>query len=418
MRALHGARTRVAGVCLAVSAVTGSADVQLLPWRRAVEAPPVPPGAWLEIWDDEVLSAGTQADFADIRFIDATGVAQPFTRHDPVLSDAWDVPLPQRVVTRDRRTVVVADLAGHASRGLVLRAQGFEAGAQFPVEASDDSLTWRSMGTYGIGPQPQSGVDTIELGTFDARWVRVEWPAAGPPGVTVAVRPDGSPAPALAGQHLEWRTRRERKTAREPVRFRVGTTRFDGRTWVAELEVEGAPMALCRLVVTPRAALAQHAVRVEGRLEAGGWRQLGMSNVETVPQPNGALQPAGIEWDPFRTSALRIHVENADAPNPPVAIDSLLRTPIRFGLPAPAGECWIVYGDAHVLAAQSAVDFARTADTRFVRAQLGIAEPNPFHRPPGFGLAWLQRRPAVLAVLLVLVLAAVAIIVLRPSKRA
>ena len=396
-----------------------SADVRVLPWRRLVQAPPLRRGEWIEVWDDSLLAAGTAAEFADVRFIDDRGVAQTFARREPMLANVWYQPIPQRMHGDRDGTVLTADLGRDAPRGLALRVHSSTGGGQFVVEASADSLHWRAIGTAGVGPQPPGAFDTIDLGIVAERWIRVPIPHRRPAGASVRPRPDAEPAPEAASgtETLELLARSERRTPREPVRFRIVGERFESRTWIAELEIDGPAMALCRLKLVPRTTVAQHAVRVEGKLPGGGWRDLVHAAVESVPLPDGTARVGAIEWDPYRTRVLRVFVDGADAPNAPVRVDSLARTPLRFALPAPASTTWIAYGDAHVLAAHAPLDLDRGDDTRFARAQLGAPEANPFHRPPGFGLAWLQRHPQALAVLLVMILGAVAAIVLRRPSR-
>jgi hypothetical protein len=403
---MRGAAVCAAAACAAAVAAAGllppaaaatevSADVRVLPWRRPVHVPPVQRGDWIEVWDDSLLASGAAAEFADVRFIDAGGVAQTFARREPMLASVWYRPIPQHLHAGRDGAILAGDLGRDLPRGLALRVHATAGGGQFVVESSSDSLHWHPVGAPGVAPQPPGAFDTFDLGSVAERWIRV----------------------AAADARLELLERSERRTPREPVPFRITGQRFDGRTWVAELEIAAPALALCRLKLMPRTALAQHAVRVEGRLPNGGWRDLIHTTVQSLPLPDGTARVGAIEWEPFRTRALRLFVDGADAPNAPVTVDSLARTPLRFALPAPTVPMWVAYGDAHVLAAHAPFDLEREFDTHFARAALGPLEANPWHRPPGFGLAWLQRHPGALGVVLIVILAAVAFVVLRRPPR-
>jgi hypothetical protein len=404
-----------------------SADVQYLPWRREVDLRGLPPDAWAEVWEDSTLATGTAAAFADVRVIDASGVAQSFTRRDPARNDVWYAALATTVRRDGDREVVEADLGGRVPAVLAVKIRGASHGTQLVVQASDDSTQWRDMSFPGVGPQAPGAEEIVGVGAVSARWVRVVAPGLRGARPITAPRPDVPPPPPLPDATfaaprpmlIELVERRERPTPRIAVPFRIVRERFEGRAWIAEIEID-APLALCRLVVSPRAALARHDVRVEGRLSEGGWRDLVHATIESVPLADGTRRIDAVEWDPMRTTALRLRIGGADAPNAPVAIDSLARTPVRFAFPVPpVGEGrWLAYGDAQLLPAHFALDDATLAAATFARARLGPVEPNPLHRPPGFGLAWLQRHPAALTAVLVAILGLVAALVLRrPSPR-
>ena len=393
-----------------------SADVRLLPWRRAVE--PRDATAWVEVWDDSLLAAGTVREFDDVRFIDRAGVSQPFWRRAPSLHDQWVVSLDG--VTRTEtagQITLTADLRGRQPLEVAVRIRDRTHGLRLAVQTSDDSVVWRDVAFPGVGPQPEGGVEIVDVGLVSKRWVRIVAPGDGfhPPGAMIAARPD---APDLTLRDaVELLERRQRRTPRVPVRFRITREQFEARTWIAEVEIEGPPMALCRVVLSPRTALARHPVRVEGRLGEGGWRDLAHATIEIVPLADGTRRIDAIEWDPLRTTALRLRVEGADAPNAPVAIDSLARTPVRFAFPSPPDPRWIAYGDGQVLPAHSMLADETMARTEFARAALGPVERNPVYRAPGFGLAWLQRHPRALTFALIAVLGLVAAVVLQRPRQ-
>jgi hypothetical protein len=397
---------------------TVSADVRLLPWRREVQLGPARAGIWAEVWDDSALAAGTANAFADLRLTDDHGVAHQFVRREPTLYDAWYRRLDAATHRREGdREIVQIDLGARRPIDLAVEVQHPWYGGQVVVQASDDSTHWRDVAYPGAGPFAQSGPpQMLDHGAFSDRWVRVVVSRRHfPRPARRAGMPE--PLPQPLGPSVLLYERAQRRTAREPVPFRVARTSFEGRTWIAELEIESPPVGLCRLVVSPHGI--RHDVRVEGRLPEGGWRELTRATIESVPLADGTLRTDAIEWDPYRTASLRVHVEGADAPNAPVAIDSLLRTPERFVFPVIiAGERrWLAYGDAQVVAADAALDPRTMSQATFVRAALGPVEANPFYRPPGFGLSWLQRHPTALTVALVAILALVAALVLRPARR-
>lgn len=387
-----------------------SDDVRLLPFVREVQRPPgVRPvdSVWAEVWDDTALALATAPEFADLRLIDSLGVAQPYARRPPALVDAWDEPVPAVVQWRTDAGGagrVQCDFAGRRFRNLVLRVPAAWAASPLAVQSSADTLVWREVPLSPPQAGPAGAPADLVLGVFEARFLRL----------TVGHR--GAPDAGAAGSPVGVFERIERRTPRVARRFYVPRTRFDGREWIAEVELRGPAVALCRVVFSLPGAFAQHDLMIEGRRADGGWRELVRTRLAVGPAAGGSRRVA-VEFEPYRTQALRLHVADADAPNAPVEVDSVASTPYRFAFPYPPARRWFAYGDPHVAAVEARIDESLAARTAFVQLELAKPRANPHHQAPGLGLAWLQRHPAAAGVALVVILALVALLVLRPGGR-
>jgi len=387
-----------------------SDDVRLLPFVREVQRPVgfvAADSIWAEVWDDTSLALATAPDFADLRLVDSLGVAQPFARRPPALVDGWDEPAGVNLQWRRAGgdETVRLDFGGRRCRNLVLRVPPEWAPQPLAAEASQDSLTWRDVPLPAAQPGPGAAPTNLVLGAFTERFLRI----------TAAHR--GSRGASSASRTLGVFDRVERPTPRVPRKFYVPRARFEGREWIAEAELRGPPVAVCRVVFSLPVAFAQHDLVIEGRRADGGWRELARPRIAVAPG-SGDSRRVAVEFEPYRTAALRIHVADADAPNAPVEVDSILSTPYRFAFPYPAARRWFAYGDPHVVAADSRLEASLAARTAFTHLQLGKPRANPHHQAPGFGLAWLQRHPAAVGAALVGILALVAVLVLRPGRRA
>jgi hypothetical protein len=255
---------------------------------------------------------------------------------------------------------------------------------------------YRRPGKHGGPPPPPAGDFELDLRTAD-RYLKLER--------------DGRPA-AAAGDSIRIFEYEEIPSPRESIPFRVRSAAFAGRRWTSTLDVQGPPRTLCGVVAAVDApSPVSPRIEVEAWLEKGGWKRL-----SPVNQPDWTSSPVDtILFSPERTTALRVSAFEADPPNPPFRIGGLIAVPGRWRIPAGAARerLWMAYGDPLLLPRtwdlEAAADNAR--DIRLAR--LGPPLANPFHSPPGFGLEWLRRRPAVLAVAMVMILIGVAAIVLK-----
>jgi hypothetical protein len=88
---------------------------------------------------------------------------------------------------------------------------------------------------------------------------------------------------------------------------------------------------------------------------------------------------------------------------------------MRWAFPASAAteSLWVAYGDSYLGPQAWYLEDAANRVPGYTAVGLGPETANPLLQPPGFGLDWLRRHPPVLGVAMVIVLALVALLVLK-----
>jgi hypothetical protein len=411
-RGRRRARALLIATVAAVSTGSVSHDIQLLPQRREVR--PATAGArWVVVNEDSALAAGAALDLADVRFMNDAGEALPAASIPPRLSDERSrfiavVPVTWKE-TPGPNWVGLADL-GASPDGAVAVTFDERTGAALRMDTGPDTLAWR--------PLPQVGAD---------RWDR-------PPPREPYAPGRMEPSPATVRQRYGRADRHLRLTVgayggalpeslrverwsvnavpRDAVAFRVVGEGYRGRTWEATVEIAGPERALAALIVERRGPRVPLDVTLDLRVRRGGWSRAILTRALGI---SSRLDTLLIE--PGRTTALRVQVANADPPNPPFTILGVEAAPQRWCVaPGDSGRLWIAYGDPYLEPKTWLSEDPTREDPGPVAATLGPEEPNPFHTPVGFGLEWLQRKPAVLTVAMVIVLAAVAIVIWRGTR--
>jgi hypothetical protein len=387
-----------------------SSDVRTLTWRRPV----LPVGGagpgWYAILEDSVLAAASGPDFADLRLVDGEGRSRPLHAEAPARS-------------RVRFTVLRELPVAWAEAGEGTREMLVELPAPVPAR-----LSVEITGLSASMPFQVTGRDSA-AGSWVFLAVDPDMPAIDAPAVSARVdlgetrrflrlQQDGGPAPGS-----EDRVRLLSRETAGPALFPVPTNPVAGRfrgagndEWQADIVVAGPIRALARLDVRWAEGQAGRPMRLAARLERGGWRDV---HVESRPPREGG--DASFEFEPVRTTALRLSVFGAGAPNAPCAVQALHAVPQRWLFRSEATESlWVAYGDPHQEVASGFAEGPGAEEPVHV-ARLGSPEASPWFREPGFGLPWLRRRPQALGAAMIVLLLAVAWMALgrrgRPEER-
>lgn len=416
--------------CPAPARSAVSADIQHLPFRRSVTLVDAARPARAIIEEDSILAAGAATDFADVRLMNEQGealalVREPLRRMDEIFTDWRTVPLRWREESNNARWMVI-DLGDNAPRELILAFQGPVGNHPITVEGSADSSDWSTLTQrYDINmpPPKDNRFNTQRIALAETRrWLRIRQDS-----------PFNAPS---VDDRLDLMLRLERSTPRVSVGYRAetGYARSRGASWEAILRLTGPPRAITRIdLVAADEVRSQLGFQVEARLPEGGWQYV---TLDKLPDWTGGSRDS-ILFQPIRTSEIRLLATGGDAPNAPIELHSLWATPERWTFAAnsaSASAWWLAWGDPFLATAEqgsgntvparpasgSAVDQPGNPEStfaiQFAPTRLGPPEPNPFHREPGFGLEWLRRRPVVLSVAMVLILALVALVARRPSR--
>jgi hypothetical protein len=397
-----------------------SADIQHLPFRRSVTLVGER-RARAVIDEDSVLAAGAAPDFADVRLMNAAGEAialarEPLRRMDEQFRDWRNVPIRWQEEERGPRRLVI-DLGPDAPPELILAFEGPVANHAIVVEGSADSVEWSTLTQrYDLAmPPPKSQrLNTQRIALAETRrWLRV--------------RQDPPFHAPTVDDRLDLMLRLERSTPRAAVGYRAesGFDRAAGYRWEARLELTGPARALTRLDVSGAEAVRnQLGFELQARLPKGGWQYVAL---DRAPEWNGGADDS-LVFAPIRTTALRLVVTGGDAPNAPVVLRSLWATPERWSFETGTESAWwLAWGDPYLAPAGGtgamggmgppATSLAGDDPDGVAPTRLGAVEANPFHKEPGFGLEWLRRRPIVLSVAMVAILALVAWLARRPGGR-
>lgn len=417
-----GFASRVAAIVVFVAMLPGaglaavSADVATLPLRRPVLIPEASIDGRAWILEDSALAAGAAPEFADLRLMDASGAAVPLDRSAARRTDTIERPWrswPLRwTAGDDGERWMTLDLGDAPPPELVLEAFGPSTNASFRVMGSADSVEWFVLPQEYDAWRPRPGRHEDSPG-FRTRLSDVR-------RYLRFVQDAGFPAPAPEDE-VRLAERFEQATPREPLGFRVTKRFLPGSNDRFEILVTltGPARAVTRIdLATSAAARASFGYELEAKLPRGGWR---FHAPDETPSWDGGARDS-LVFFPVRTTELRLRVGGADAPNEPVTVTGVFAAPDRFGFtPAAGAAYWLGFGDPYLAAREdvpvdpAAHDPAGVEAPRHVR--LGVVEPNPFHRAPGFGLEWLKRRPVVLSVAMIAILGLVALLALRPGRR-
>ncbi len=390
-----------AAAAAAPAAAEVSSDVRTLPHRRAVLLPDGQAGGWFAVAEDSGLAAMSGPEFTDLRLVGADGRsrtlhAEPPARSRVVYTRLRELPVVWAEAADGMREMTVTLEEAEAGQPLTVEVTGLSAGPAFQVTGRDDPgdewvyLPISPDGAQGMRPPDKHPVARVDLGET-RRFLRLQQHGSGPPGADDRVR-------LLARDVIG--------AAMFPVQVRSATGRFHGSSrneWIAEIVLEGPARAVTRMDLRWAERQPGHGTRLQAKLPAGGWTEV---YTETEP-PEGGTETS-LKFEPVRTTALRLTVYGADAPNEPCMVDAVRAVPLRWLFRADAAESlWVAFGDPYQKVA-AAVAEGPDSPQEVREAALGPVEPSPWYREPGFGLEWLKRRPAVLGAVMVVLLGAVA----------
>lgn len=383
-----------------------SKDVTTLPWRRPVVVPEGTAREWIEVREDSVLAAGAAFGFPDVRIVDGEGTVIPVAILEPTLRETRygeerGLPLRWERTGRSAWWEAEADLGADRPPSLVFELlTGPDAGYRPTYYASPDRVHWSTVDPLDVTSRAIRGQE-------DRYRLRLDEPDR-----YLSVKVMSGDRPRISG--LVVVPRETRSTPREAVPFTVRRSGFDGRTWEATVTLDGPARAVAGLLLeVPRATPASFPVGIRAELPDGGYRWI---RTESVPDWSSTTLDT-LLFGPVRTRTLRVEVGNADPPHAPVEIRGVVAVPTRWLFPPSARErVWLAYGDPYLEPRDWEMEGHALWQPATVLATLGAPEPNPVFEPPGFGLQWLKRHPAVAGAAMIGLLVLVGIIVLRGAR--
>jgi len=204
----------------------------------------------------------------------------------------------------------------------------------------------------------------------------------------------------------------ERPDRRRSVEFTTESS-FRGNVFQQDIVLTGGPHAIVRIHLRRRADAGNVPVRLSYRESGGGWLPA------RPPRGPGAYKDIiDLGTGPVLAEALRLTFQPADPPNPPFEVVVVEEIPVSLAFPGPvAWPLWLVY-DRHAVPSPPGPGRSRISQVRrFWPVQLGAPEPNPWFLEPALSPGWLQRRPFVLTLAMVAVLAVVALLVITDRRK-
>ena len=140
----------------------------------------------------------------------------------------------------------------------------------------------------------------------------------------------------------------------------------------------------------------------------GGWERSAAAARDSAQ----SLAALGFEAQPILARTLRLSYDLADPPNAPFTVMAVEAVPAALAIPPTVRPpLWLVYGDFAVPAPPGLPRDDLRAVRRLAPLALGAPQANPWFAEKVLGTTWLRRRPAVLTVAMVVVLAIVAAVV-------
>lgn len=398
-------------IALAVSAaatpapvVTATTDrvARDLPFRREVLLPPANvPGTWVQIAADSVLARRCAEGFTDIRLTGEDGTVLPLLVLPPRRQDDA-----RRVVSRheirwesdgDETPVATVDLGPSGGvRRLIDLPPALRNWMRVRMQTRVPGQDWRGFAPRRplVAGHSMMVVENLLQLPESAQHVRLFHAAGEPPPL----------ADSLAVVEL-----RPRDVAPRRVAFRAEPPRFSGNKAVLACTVSEPNVHVSGLQLSSELGPYASHVTVYARDNRRAWRRVSMD-----------LLPRGVEltFSPIEAGELRIEVSGVDPPEAPFHVVAVQTHDTRFVFPHPGpGRYWLLYGD-HWRAPR-----AGPAEARFLAAPtvssaaLGPEAGNPIYEKPGLGLRWLQRRPGVVTVVMLALLAVVVWVAVTPARR-
>ncbi len=376
--------------------------VRDLPYRREVLLPPAAPGAWVVVSADTLLMSRCAGDFADVRLVDEadsvlTLLSLPPRRFDviPLLLGEHVLPWAERA---DGSLGCELDLGGPGGGDIALLPPPAATHDAWSWQCSPDRVRWGSPASFPHRPVPGQGPHEPPLLPVDltpgCRFLRLERPR--------------EPAPS-APETLRVYRRERREVALLPVAFSDGGSSFTGGRLVQTLALTGPPSAIAGLRFDRPLREIHQELQLEAQLPRFGWRHLSLTR---------EADPRLLRCDPVTTSALRLSAAGVDPDEPPFVVREALAVRQRWAFPHPGGRrVWLLYGDRWRTPRAGYAELGFALAPARLEASLGPEDRNPRFAPTGFGLAWLQRRPAVLTLVMLGILGLVAALAVGGRRR-
>ncbi len=397
--------------------------VRGMPWRREVIVPRIAPGdtadTWYLIEADSLLAAVTDGDLAKVRLVDTDGEPVPTSYLEPTWPELRSVPVATAALTWQ---------PSPGTPGLFSTVVALPAGDH--VAVAWDANDVRDVHLSGRAVRPARPGHPLD--PFGALWTDEElprpWPAGGQRVWTyreadtttaiLSVRvPDGHAPPAVVIRRLRERTERLRAVSFAPPEVTYQGTRF-----TASVLLANGPRAVARLVVERAPNARSGLVAVELRGPDGTWRRVAADRGTDV-RPEVAAAKARAETllvrpQPRLATAVRLSYAHAEPPNPPFTLREISEVPPALAFaPGARTQVWLAYGAFAAVGAPGIAPAMLRTTARLVPVVLGPATANPWFRERTLGATWLQRRPAVLTVAMVAILAVVALLLVKPAPR-
>ncbi len=368
--------------------------VRQLPWRREVRMPAPPPAdTWYVVEMDSQLATVTHGDLGALRLVDDAGEPVPAVMLAPRWPEMWAAP-------------VSLDSVAWTADG----DDGTRLAAEVDLPPGDYLRVFWPPDTIHdvVVDDAERMPDWLLQDAAETRAHAIWQPASARVRLVVhAAR--ATSAPDLFLERLTLRADRLRTV---PFVARPGV--FRGTTYEQVIDLPAGPHAVLSARVQRRADTTQEPVPVDLQRPSGGWERSAAAARDT----SQSLLVLGFTAQPILARTVRLSYDLADPPNAPFTVEAIEVVPAALAIPPSVRPpVWLVYGEFAVPAPPGlARDELR--DIRCLQPlALGAPEPNPWFEERVLGTTWLRRRPAVLTVAMVVVLAIVAAVVLTERGR-
>jgi hypothetical protein len=382
------------GVGVAQGAVPEA--VRQLAYRREVRLPTATPpaGTWYVVEMDSLLAAVTGGDLGALRLVDDAG--------EPVAAVVLEPHWPELATEPLEVTGLVWTPAedDHAHRS-----------AEFDLPPGDYlRVVWPPDTVYDVAVADAERMPDWHLQDAADTRSRAVWRAD---STTVRVTVVVAASVTTPDVRFERLTLRADRVRRVPFTASPGT--FRGTTYEQVIGLPAGPHAILSAVVRRRTDATQYPVMVDLQRPGAGWERSAAAARDSAQ----SLAALGFEAQPILARAVRLSYDLADPPNAPFTVVAIEAVPAALAIPPTVRRpLWLVYGD-YAVPAPPGLPREDLRDVRHLAPlALGAPQANPWFAEKVLGTTWLRRRPAVLTVAMVVVLAIVAAVVLTERRGA
>jgi hypothetical protein len=364
--------------------------VRQLPWRREVRIPvtALPADAWYVVEMDSLLAAVTHGDLGALRLVDDAGEPVPAVVLEPRWPELVAEPL---------------DLAGVTWKASSDDPTNLSAEIDLPP-GDYLRVTWSSDAVHDVNVDDAERMPDWLLQEVNETRARAIWQPSTPRARLTVRAASATATPDVRLERLALRADRVRAVPFVP---RAGT--FRGTIYEQVVDLPAGPHAVLTARVHRRADAAQYPVTVDLQRQGGGWER----SAAAARDSSQDLVVLGFATQPILARTLRLSYDLADPPNAPFTVAAIEAVPAALAIPPTVRPpLWLVYGEFPVPSPPGLARDDLRAVRRLVPLVLGAPQASPWFAERFLGTTWLKRRPAVLTLAMVVVLAIVAAVVL------